>query len=163
METMAETLAGVDRQAVQPPPQLPSSDPLAPRPHRQGPTGKKMPDVGAGLLPDDDGSSEATSRPTFRRARASSSPKPKPGPSTLPDDDDIIQVRGELAAMLAVVGMFVGMAMPVTGITLVMRAEVTSRMRSWPSPRLTRNCLSVFNGCSPLASTRSWARRSRPL
>jgi hypothetical protein len=122
-----ETLAELDSQAGLP---LPSSDPLAPRLHRVGPTGRKHPDTGAGLLPDDDSFSAETSKtgpPTRGRAARGATPQRARPVTPLPSDEEATEASNALAGLLLLAGGLTAQVMPVTGMTLVKRSEMASK------------------------------------
>lgn len=119
-----ETLREADQLAV------PASDPLAPRPHRAGPTGRSHPDTGAGLLPDADSFSEPTRKSSppspGRPPRSIHSPQ-RAGPAPLPTDDEVTESTNALAGLLLLVGGLTANIMPVTGLTMVKRSEMASK------------------------------------
>lgn len=121
-QTLEEILAGVDQQAQPQPLEKPN---LRPRVIRQGPSGKTP--KSADPLSLDGDSSETDSKPTTSRSRVrpGSTTRTLPTSSaTPPSDEEVGEIEATLAFMLLMGGGVVGMALPVTGTTLVMRSQV---------------------------------------
>lgn len=120
-QTPAEILAEVDQQASQ------SSVPpaLQPRIVRQGPKGKTA--KSADPLSLDEDFTESSRPATSARGRGSTSRSTTSRastPTSLPTDDEVEGVEGQVAVLLLLAGGTVGMVLPVTGMTLTMRARV---------------------------------------
>lgn len=121
-QALAEILGEADSQASL----SPEKPILRPRVTRQGPTGK-TPRNGDPLSLDGDSSENSQPyRSTSTRGRARTSTtrtQPLTSSATPPDDNEVQGVEGQLAMILLFGGGFVGMALPVTGATLVMRSQ----------------------------------------
>lgn len=115
-ETVQEILAGAEELA--PPQSVPPN--LQPRVTRQGPKGRTARSADPLSLDESSTDSPTSTRGRGTRGKAT----PRDTPTALPDDAEALDVEGQLAVILMLAGGVVGMALPVTGMTLTLRAKV---------------------------------------
>lgn len=106
--------------------QLPSEQPplAPPRQVRQGPTGKRP--ANASPLEVDGFSTEDSPTNTSSRTRTKRSVAPTAPSAGVPSSDVVESVKSDLKGTLLTLGGVVALPLPVTGITLVQRAELAS-------------------------------------
>jgi hypothetical protein len=105
----------------------PSSEPptlAPPRMVRQGPVGK--PRTSANPLADDDSSTEADSTTPRGRSRSTRGAAPTTSTASAPSDGAVAAIKSELQSALLGIGGVLAIPLPVTGVTVINRAEIAS-------------------------------------